>query len=115
MHNLVPLLAFVAILSIGNLLFKLSAKALSGSSLSGGVLLALQQPAFYAAIVLYGASTFLWVWILSRMPLSSAYPFMALPMVIVPVLAIFLFGEAQAASYWLGAALIAIGIVVSQA
>jgi drug/metabolite transporter (DMT)-like permease len=115
MGNLTPLLGFVAILSVGNLLFKQAAKAVNGNSLSGAALLALQQPAFYGALILYGASTFLWVWILSRMPLSSAYPFMALPMIVVPVLAVILFGEAQAVSYWLGTALIAIGIIVSQA
>jgi hypothetical protein len=36
-------------------------------------------PSFYAACLLYAAATVLWVWILTKLPLSTpAYPLVAL-------------------------------------
>jgi hypothetical protein len=34
----------------------------------------IRQPALYAALTLYGFSTVLWIWIMSRLPLMQAHP-----------------------------------------
>ena len=39
--------------------------------------------AFYVACLLYAAATVLWVWILTKLPLSTAYPFVGLSFVMV--------------------------------
>ncbi len=71
-------------------------------------------PALYAALTLYGFATLLWIWILSRVPLSQAYPWAAVGMVIVPLLGWYLYGERIAPVFWVGVALIAAGIFVIQ-
>jgi drug/metabolite transporter (DMT)-like permease len=44
-------------------------------------------------LVLYGALSLFYVWILTFTPLSRAYPFVALAFALTPVLAAWLFGE----------------------
>jgi drug/metabolite transporter (DMT)-like permease len=73
-----------------------------------------QVPAFYAAIVLYALSTFLWVWLLSRITLVQAYPWVATGVIIVPLLSMLIFGERVTSTYWLGAVLIVAGTILTQ-
>ena len=64
------------------------------------------------ALFTYGIATLFWLYILQRIPLTLAYPFSALAMIIVPILAIFLFGEKLNWSYWIGIIFIFIGITI---
>lgn len=41
----------------------------------------------------YGVGTLLWIYVLSRMPLTVAYPFTALTFALVYLAGVFLFGE----------------------
>ena len=113
--DLALLFTFVLILSCGQLLFKRTATALTGAA---GVLDALERlllaPSFYAAVLLYGGSTLLWIWILSRVPLSLAYPWIALSTALVPLLAILFHGEQVRPVFWLGVALVVMGILLIQ-
>ena len=77
-----------------------------------GVILALQYPWFYCALCVYAIATIFWLYLLQRIPLTLAYPFTALAMVIVPILGIYLFGEKVTNNYWIGAILISSGIVI---
>jgi drug/metabolite transporter (DMT)-like permease len=112
--NIAALLAYALAVSFGNLLFNQAAIELQSQPIGRGILLAFSQPAFYFAALLFLMATVLWVWILSRVTLSLAYPFLALPIIIVPALASYYFGDVQSTRYWLGAALVAIGVVVTQ-
>lgn len=112
--NIAALLAYAIAISIGNLLFNQAAIELQAEPIGRGIVLAFSQPAFYLAALLFLMATVLWVWILSRVTLSLAYPFLALPIIIVPALASYFFGDVQTARYWLGAALVAVGVVVTQ-
>ena len=56
--------------------------------------------------------TLFWLFILQKIPLSLAYPFTALAMVIIPILSTFLFEEKLDINYWFGASLIVLGIFV---
>ena len=47
-----------------------------------------------------------------KVPLSIAYPFSALAMIIVPIMASQIFAEKLSLSYWFGAILIIIGIII---
>lgn len=100
----------VLCISIGQLLFKKAAAALP-STLS---LLALVQNGWLiAALVLYGATTLAWIWILRHVPLHMAYPFMGLAFLIVPMLAWLLLGEPIGWRTLAGGALIMAGVALA--
>ncbi|GHU35111.1 hypothetical protein AGMMS50256_29770 [Betaproteobacteria bacterium] len=104
--------AFLVILgmTIGQILFKISSTALTES----GSFFAL-KPAmtFFAAICLYGITSMAWVWVLQRVELGRIYPLMALAFVLVPLGSHFVFGERFQLQYFLGVALIMVGIFIT--
>ena len=112
--NLTGLVIFIVVLAAGQLLFKKAGLSIHGLPLRDGLLTLAQIPAFYAAIVLYALSTFLWVWLLSRVTLVQAYPWVAAGVIIVPLLSTLIFGERVTSTYRLGTALIVAGIILTQ-
>ncbi|MCU4161132.1 EamA family transporter [Acidiphilium sp. AL] len=114
MINTLALLAFTILLALGQLLFKKVGLELRGISLTDGILRILGRPAIYAAGLLYFIATVLWIWILSRVPLSRAYPYVAVGVGLVPFLSIFVFGEHVRPSFWVGVVLIMAGIIITQ-
>ena len=72
-----------------------------------------RNPWIWAAGVLYGVAVILWVMILQKLPLSTAYPFVALSFVVVPLAAAVLFQESFSVRTLLGSVLILGGIWVS--
>lgn len=114
MINVVSLAIFTFILAMGQVLFKKVGLAMRGLPLGEGMAAVARGPALYAALMLYACATLLWIWILSRVPLSQAYPWVAVGMVIVPLLSWYLFDERIAPIFWLGVALIIAGVVVTQ-
>jgi drug/metabolite transporter (DMT)-like permease len=97
-------------MAAGQILFKLSADALS----SGASPLALRAIGpFIAAVCLYGITSLAWVWILQRIELGRVYPLMALAFVLVPLGSHLMFGERFQPQYFVGVALIVAGIVVA--
>jgi drug/metabolite transporter (DMT)-like permease len=67
---------------------------------------------FFLALTLYGLGTLLWIVILVDVPLTRAYPFMALAFALVPVGAHFIYRETVQPSYWLGIAFLLIGMYI---
>lgn len=111
----VTLLVFCTFLVAGGqLLFKSAGLAIHGKELLAGLTALLQSPTLYLAAALYGAATFLWVWLLSRVPLSVAYPWMGLTMALVPLAAVLLYGEMVRPIFWAGLVLIAVGVMMTQ-
>ena len=106
------LLAVLCVIGIaaGQVLFKLAAGSLSrtGSLLDPATLTILMS-----AFILYGGTTIAWVWVLQRIDLGRAYPLMALSFVLVPIGSYLLFGERFNPQYFVGIALIVVGIVVA--
>jgi len=103
-------LSCVAVLSVGQILFKVVSNRISNPS---GTVEVGALAIFLVAIGLYGASTVIWVLALRHMPLSHAYTFMSLGFIIVPVSAHFLFGEPFGWRQLVGAMVIIAGIVLS--
>lgn len=68
-----------------------------------------------AALILYGVTTLLWIWVLRHAPLHLAYPFMALAFIIVPLLSHYFLGEPINIKTFIGGALIVIGVSLSVA
>jgi drug/metabolite transporter (DMT)-like permease len=114
MIDTVTLCLFVALLSGGQLLFKQLGLILSESRGTASIFWIMLNPIFIGAMVLYGGATLLWIWILSRVPLSRAYPWVALGAVIVPLLSSMIFGEQTAPRFWIGVLFVVVGLVLTQ-
>ena len=109
----IQLLLFSCLMASGQMLFKFTAGQVSVSaSFAGTILGLLRQPTFWLACALYGFATLFWLWILTRVPLSFAYPASALALIIVPVMSMLFFAERLSPAYWLGLALVLGGLFV---
>jgi drug/metabolite transporter (DMT)-like permease len=110
-------LASIAVLtavfmSIGQLLFKLGAININGTSLTRFLPGVVTSPAIIAACVLYAITTVIWVWVLKHAPLSMAYPFTALSYVITPILSYLLFNEKLNLQFAMGSFILMLGIII---
>ena len=107
------LLAYAAGMAGGQLLFKAAAlRYLPDDPLGERLLSIVLSSYFLVAVVLYGALTVLWVWVLTFTPLSRAYPFVALAFAITPLLGGLVFGEPVALRLMLGIGLILSGLLL---
>ncbi len=108
------LTSFSIAMAAGQLLFKHAANAIAGRSRQEMAVGLLTTPSFWAALGVYGGATVLWVWILTRVPLSKAYPFAALGMILVPLASVLVYGERVGPLFWIGSLLVAAGMVLTQ-
>jgi drug/metabolite transporter (DMT)-like permease len=100
----------VLCISVGQLMFK---KAAAGLPATLSLWALMQNGWLIAALVLYGATTLAWIWILRHVPLHMAYPFMGLAFLIVPTLAWLLLGEPIGWRTLAGGALIMAGVALA--
>jgi len=112
-RQLVELSCFPVAIAAGQILFKRAAAQLTPGVGTSWLLELARLPSMWLAVALYGASTLLWVRILTTVPLSRAYPFVALAFVLVPAAGYVFFQESITARYALGTALIVAGVVVA--
>lgn len=118
--QVLQLVGFAFLMSTGQMLFKKTAISITDLSNKIGepvgiiesIFRAIQIPWFYSALLTYGLATILWLYILQRIPLSVAYPFTALAMIIVPIFSVFLFEEKLTYSYFMGSILVISGIAI---
>lgn len=103
----------VAVLGMsgGQLLFKVAARSFVGAD---SFIKGLLSPVLILALIVYAGVTIIWVWQLSLIDLSRAYPFMALSFVFVPLLSALMLDETIGMYYWLGISLIVVGVIVVQ-
>ncbi len=114
MKALIPVLVAIIFASLGQLTMKY---AMSGASLAVStpfetIRAILSKPMVYVGLSFYGASSFLWLISLSRLPLSYMYPFTALLIVIITFASARLFDEPLSASKLAGVVLIIGGLFV---
>lgn len=112
--NTILLLIVVAFLSAGQFLFKRAGVAIQGLALADGGWTLATLPSFYLALALYGIATVLWIYVLSRMPLTEAYPWIAVATVAVPLIGWLFYGEQVTPLFWVGMALITAGLLLTQ-
>jgi drug/metabolite transporter (DMT)-like permease len=102
---------FALSIAIGQLLFKVAANSVAGasgnfvSSVAGNLYV-------WSAFAWYGLSSFLWIYILIRVPLSKAYPFALIGSAIVPLLSWLAFGEKISPSYVIGGLIVLTGLYI---
>jgi drug/metabolite transporter (DMT)-like permease len=70
------------------------------------------SPYILSGFIAYASSTVLWLYILSKMPLSRAYPIQALAYPTVLILSSVLFNESISVTRWVGVCIIILGIVI---
>jgi drug/metabolite transporter (DMT)-like permease len=100
----------VLLICTGQLLFKVSGAYLA----TGASPFTLKfLVTFGVALGIYGVATVLWIFVLKSVPLTRAYPFMALSFLIVPLASIVLFAESVRPLYFAGITLIVAGILLT--
>ena len=77
-----------------------------------GLLSLLFEPRLLVALTLYAAALLMWLHVLSKIPLSMAYPVLAITYVIVPLLSIFFFDERIQQSQIIGICLVLAGVAM---
>lgn len=107
------LVLYAMALAGGQLLFKLAALRFEPgtSSIQNVVSLAL-NPFLIVAVLLYGLLSVVWVWVLRSVPLSTAYPFVALAFVLTAAFGVLLFKEPFSPRLILGGLMIVTGLLV---
>jgi drug/metabolite transporter (DMT)-like permease len=106
------LTAYAVGMAGGQLLFKLAALRGTGAGPFADRLMAMMGNGFFAsAVLLYGALTVLWVWILSFTPLSRGYVFVAMAFALTPLVGAFVFSEPLTGRLLIGIALICGGLL----
>lgn len=107
------LVTYAAGMAGGQMLFKAAAlRYLPGAPAVERAFSLVFNAYFLGAVTLYVALTVLWVWLLTFIPLSRAYPFVALAFAITPLLGGMIFGEPIAAKLLAGIALILGGLLL---
>jgi multidrug transporter EmrE-like cation transporter len=77
-----------------------------------GLLELFTEPLLLFALVLYAAALLMWLHVLSKVPLSTAYPILAITYVIVPLLSLIFFGERIQQPQVIGICLVLVGVAL---
>lgn len=101
-----------AFMVVGQILFKLGS---NGKDMSGikNILLVFFSPIILIALFLYGCTTILWLYILSKVEISFAYPIQALAFPVVLIISAVLFHEVIPINRWIGVAVIFLGVYIA--
>lgn len=73
---------------------------------------AAREPRLWAGLTLFGISSVFWMVVLSRVPLSVAYPFVGISYVVIVLLSRFLLHEHVPVLRWVGVLVVATGIAI---
>ena len=105
-----PLIA-ATISAFGQVLLKYAMTQVGPLNFSPMVILkAMRQPYLPLALLIYALALFLWLEVLSRTPLSIAYPVLAVTYVLVPLISRFAFDEQLVMTQYVGMFLILAGV-----
>ena len=108
---IVGIVLFCVLMGTGQMLFKLASIRAKGASNLLEMLHTISvSPFFWTAGILYAVASMLWVIILTRVPLSVAYPATTLTIVLVPLASWLFFGDALSMRLAIGMAAILFGV-----
>ena len=105
------LFAIVTVLLNGSAQLLLRKAALSGAVPTSPASL-VTNVHFLVGLAAYGVSVLTWLFVLKRVPLTVAAPFVALVYVLVPLASRSVFGDAIHTRMWLGMALVVAGVTL---
>lgn len=112
--NTALLVLIAGALVAGQMIFKSLGLAIRGEAPAAILQYLATSPRFYLAVGLYGTSTIVWIYVLSRVRLVEAYPWIAAVSVAVPLIGCLVFGERVGPYFWVGIGLIAVGLLLTQ-
>ena len=104
------LLSFALFMATGQILFKKVSQQIPPLDSWRAMVSLISNGWFIAAMSLYLLATVLWIGILREIPLSRAYPFIALGFVLVPLAGNLFYSESLDSYYFIGVAFIIVGI-----
>lgn len=110
--NLAVILFTVFLSACAQLLLKIGAEKSGGFAAGGGIkgiVTMLFTPTIFVGIAIYGVSVLIWLWVLSRVDLSVAYPFVGLSFIFTLLFGHFILGESVNALRIIGTLMIAAG------
>lgn len=115
--TLALILATVTASACAQLALKLgmSSPAVAAALPQGGkevILAVAASPLVWTGLTIYGLSVAVWLWILSKVDLSLAYPFVGVSFILVMLFGVFLLQEAVTPMRMVGTLLIALGCVM---
>ncbi|WP_349408674.1 EamA family transporter [Pseudalkalibacillus sp. SCS-8] len=103
------LLVNVFLLVGGQMLWKVGAAGIDSWNVSTFIYL-LKSPFFIGGGLLYVVATFIWMYIITKLPFSVAYPLQSLSYVVGVLAAYFYFKENVDVSQWIGVCVIVLGV-----
>ena len=109
------IIASVSLSAIAQLALKIgtsNAAAARSAGLGGEVGGLLQSPMIFVGLGLYGFGALLWLFVLGRVPLSLAYPFVGLGFILTMLAGILYLNEGVSAARIAGTLMIALGCVL---
>ncbi|MDQ3620347.1 MAG: hypothetical protein M3391_09505 [Actinomycetota bacterium] len=71
-----------------------------------------KEPLLWFGLFLFGVSAIFWLVVLSRVPLSVAYPFVGLSYILIVAFSRFVLDEGVPLLRWVGVIVVAVGIVI---
>lgn len=117
LHLIILILVSVALSSGSQIILKKGMIAPGmQSSLQSGDLMAIAlaiitSPLVIGGLFCFGLSAIVWLFVLSKVPLSSAYPFVALGIVVTVAAGMTMFGETVGVAKAIGVGFIVLGIL----
>lgn len=103
------LLGNIFLMVLGQYFWKMASLSIKGWNAHQLILL-FKSPYFIGGVFLYGMATILWIGVLSKLPLSVAYPLQSVSYVLGIILAISIFKETVTAPQWIGVGFILFGV-----
>jgi multidrug transporter EmrE-like cation transporter len=76
------------------------------------ILRAAREPRLWAGLLLFGISSIFWMVVLSRVPLSVAYPFVGVSYILIVLLSRYILHEHVPLLRWIGVLVVATGIAI---
>jgi multidrug transporter EmrE-like cation transporter len=113
MKPILAILLSILLGTFGQLALKYGTKLAVAREATAGMLTSyLANPYMWFALCLYGISTVLWIYTLSKVDLSYAYPMVALGYVLVCALSVLLFKETMPVLRIAGLGVIIVGVIM---
>ena len=112
MQVLIAILVCVVLNSVAQIFLKVGMSDLNQKMSLATIPVLITNAYVLFGAALYGTSFVLWLYVLSKVKVSYAYPFISLSYVLVVVLGFFLLGERISVSAWMGICLVVIGVAL---
>ena len=109
--TLLLILLSVSMSAVAQLLLKLGVQGVRAAGVIDAGRAYLFSPLVIGGFALYGIGAFVWLYVLSRVPLSAAYPFVGLGFILTMLFGVLALGESLSPVRLVGSLLIAVGCV----